>query len=92
VGRADPRGDLRPDEQRYKIAERLRRLNELGFDVDELELVSIGKGNKLRLKTRVAESGHEARQLFLRTGIDAGENQARRLLNDIASFRAWLEQ
>src|SRR6266496_1368822 len=30
---------LRPDEQRYKIAERLRRLNELGFDVDEMELV-----------------------------------------------------
>jgi hypothetical protein len=83
---------LRPDEQRYKIAERLRRLNELGFDVDEVELVSTGAGNKLRLKTRVAESGHDARQLFLRTGIDAGENQARRLLNDIASFRAWMEQ
>ena len=83
---------LRPDEQRYKIAERLHRLNELGFDVDEVELVSTGTGNKLRLKTRVAESGHEARQLFLRTGIDAGENQARRLLNDMASFRAWLEQ
>jgi hypothetical protein len=30
--------------------------------------------------------------LFLRTGIDAGEHQARRLLNDIAGFRAWLEQ
>jgi hypothetical protein len=28
----------------------------------------------------------------MRTGIDAGENQARRLLNDIASFRAYLEQ
>jgi hypothetical protein len=83
---------LRPEEQRYKIAERLRRLNELGFDVDEVELVSTGKGNKLRLKTRVAEGGHEARQLFLRTGIVAGENQARRLLNDMASFRAWLEQ
>jgi hypothetical protein len=83
---------LRPDEQRYKIAERLRRLNELGFDVEEVELVSTGGGNKLRLKTRVAESGHESRQLFLRTGIDAGENQARRLLNDMAGFRAWLEQ
>jgi len=30
---------LRPDEQRYRIAERLRRLNELGFDADEVELV-----------------------------------------------------
>jgi hypothetical protein len=83
---------LRPEEQRYKIAERLRRLNELGFDADEVELVSTGDGNKLRLKTRVAETGHDSRKLFLRTGIDAGERQARRLLNDMAAFRAWLEQ
>ena len=83
---------LKPDEQRYRIAKRLRRLNELGFDADEVELVSTGDGNKLRLKTRVAESGHDSRKLFLRTGIDAGERQARRLLNDMAGFRAWLEQ
>jgi hypothetical protein len=83
---------LRPEEQRYRIAERLHRLNELGFDADEVELISTGDGNKLRLKTRVAESGHDSRKLFLRTGIDAGENQARRLLNDMAGFRAWLEQ
>jgi Domain of unknown function (DUF4032)/Lipopolysaccharide kinase (Kdo/WaaP) family len=83
---------LKPEEQRYKIAERLRRLNELGFDADEVELVSTGEGNKLRLKTRVAETGHDSRKLFLRTGIDASERQARRLLNDMAAFRAWLEQ
>jgi hypothetical protein len=83
---------LRPEEQRYKIAERLARLNELGFDADEVELVSTGEGNKLRLKTRVAETGHDSRRLFLRTGIDARERQARRLLNDMAAFRAWLEQ
>jgi len=83
---------LRPDEQRYRIAERLRRLNDLGFDAEEVELIPTAEGNKLRVRTRVAESGHFARKLFLRTGIDAGENQARRLLNDIAGFRAWLEQ
>jgi hypothetical protein len=83
---------LRPDEQRYRIAERLRRLNELGFDAEEVELISTPEGNRLRLKTRVAESGHHSRQLFLRTGLDTGENQALRLLNDIASFRAYLEQ
>ena len=83
---------LKPDEQRFRIADRLRRLNELGFDADEVELVSTGDGNKLRLKTRVTETGHDARKLFLRTGIDAGERQARRLLNDMAGFRAWLEQ
>jgi hypothetical protein len=83
---------LRPDEQRYRIAERLRRLNQLGFDAQEVELISTPAGNRLRVRTRVAESGLRSRQLFARTGIDAGENQALRLLNDIASFRAWLEQ
>jgi hypothetical protein len=83
---------LRPEDQRRRIAERLHRLNKLGFDADEVELIPTPAGNKLRLRTRVAESGHFARQLFLRTGIDAGENQARRLLNDIAGFRAYLEQ
>jgi Domain of unknown function (DUF4032) len=83
---------LRPEDQRRQIAERLHRLNKLGFDADEVELIPTPEGNKLRLRTRVAEAGHFARQLFLRTGIDAGENQARRLLNDIAAYRAYLEQ
>jgi len=84
---------LRPQDQRYRIAERLRRLNELGFDAEEVELIGTADGgSRLRIKTRVAEQGQHSRRLFLRTGIDAGENQARRLLNDIASYRAWLEQ
>ena len=82
-----------PAEQRYRIAERLRRLNELGFDVDEVELVDAGEGgNKLRMRTRVAEPGHHRRLLFTRTGLEAQENQARRLLNDIASYRSYLER
>jgi Domain of unknown function (DUF4032)/Lipopolysaccharide kinase (Kdo/WaaP) family len=81
-----------PDEQRFRIAERLRRLNELGFDAEEVELISTPKGNRLRVRTRVAESGNHSRKLFLRAGLDVSENQARRLLNDIASLRAYLEQ
>jgi hypothetical protein len=80
------------DEQRFRIAQRLRRLNELGFTAEEVELISAPEGNRLRVRTRVAESGDQSRKLFLQTGIDAGENQARRLLNDIAAFRAYLEQ
>jgi hypothetical protein len=83
---------IQPDEQRFRIAERLRRLNDLGFDAEEVELISTPKGNRLRVRTRVAEAGHHRRKLFLRTGLDVSENQARRLLNDIASFRAYLEQ
>src|SRR6266542_4370073 len=83
---------LLPGEQRYRIAERLQRLNELGFDVDELELLDAAEGSRLRVHTRVAEPGHHRRLLFARTGLDVQENQARRLLNDIASYRAYLEQ
>ena len=83
---------LRPEDQRYLIADRLRSLNALGFDAEEIEIVPTPEGNKLKVRTRVAEQGQDTRRLFLRTGIEAGENQARRLLNDIASYRAYLEQ
>jgi hypothetical protein len=81
------------EEQRYRITERIRRLNELGFDVDEVELVEDHSGgSRLKVTTRVAEPGHHRRVLFARTGLDVQENQARRLLADIAAFRSWLEQ
>jgi hypothetical protein len=83
---------LLPAEQRYRIAERLRRINDLGFDVDEVELIEAGEGSRLQLRTRVAEPGHHRRALFASTGLDVQENQARRMLNDIASFRGYLER
>jgi hypothetical protein len=83
---------FRPEEQRYRVAERLQRLNDLGFDVGEVELVTSEEGARLRVDTRVAEPGHHRRELFRLTGLEVQENQARRLLNDIRSFRAWLEQ
>jgi tRNA A-37 threonylcarbamoyl transferase component Bud32 len=81
-----------PADQRYRIADRLRCLNDLGFDADEVELIPSAEGTRLRVRTKVAESGQSSRQLFRQTGISAEEHQAQRLLNDIASFRAYLEQ
>jgi tRNA A-37 threonylcarbamoyl transferase component Bud32 len=83
---------LQPAEQRYRIADRLRCLNDLGFDADEVELIPSAAGTRLRVRTKVAESGQSSRELFQQTGISAEEHQAQRLLNDIASFRAYLEQ
>ncbi|MFB4318222.1 DUF4032 domain-containing protein [Actinomadura sp. 21ATH] len=85
---------LHPDDQRYRIGERLRRINELGFDVDEVELLDAGGPgeSRLRVRTRVAEPGHHRRLLLSRTGLVAQENQARRLLNDIAGYRGHLER
>ncbi len=77
---------FRPDE-RYKVDERLRRLNELGFDVEEISLEATDGGYRLRLDPRVVEPGHHRHRLLRLTGLDAQENQARRLLNDIARYR-----
>jgi len=78
--------------ERYRVDERLRRLNDLGFDVKEVELVG-GPGElRLRLTPQVVESGHHQRLLLTRTGLTVQENQARRLLNDLRSFGAYLER
>ena len=83
---------FRLDEQRYRVAERLRRLNDLGFDVGDVELITEPDGARLRVQTRVAEPGQNRRELFRLTGLEAQEGQARRLLNDLRSYRAYLEQ
>jgi Domain of unknown function (DUF4032) len=81
--------------EEWRVDDRVRRLNDLGFDVDELELVddpAHEAGHQLRLTTRVVEPGHHRRRLLQLTGLDVQENQARRLLNDILGYRAWLER
>jgi hypothetical protein len=79
-------------EAQDRLRERLRRLNDLGFDIDEVELLDAGEGQmRLRVTTKVSEPGHHRRLLYRRTGLLTEENQARRLLNDLASYRAWLE-
>ena len=81
---------FRPDES-YKIEERLHRLNELGFDVEEIELDAVPNGFRMRLDPHLVEPGHHRRKLALLTGLTAQENQARRMLNDLYAYRALLE-
>jgi tRNA A-37 threonylcarbamoyl transferase component Bud32 len=76
-----------------RVAKRVRSLNDLGFDLEEIEIEDAGHDHvRLRVTTRVSESGHHRRLLYQRVGLVAEENQARRLLDDIASFRAMLER
>ena len=79
--------------ERWRIDQRIRRLNELGFHVDEIEIEPIpGTANGLvRMSTSVTEQGFYSRTLTDLTGIRAQENQARLLLNDLASFRTSIE-
>ncbi len=76
----------------FRIDHRLQRLHELGFDAAELELYTTADGSKLRLIPRVVEHGFHGQRLKTLTGLETGENQARRLLNDISRYRALLER
>jgi hypothetical protein len=77
-------------DERWRIEQRIRRINELGFDVEELSINRDGR--TLAVKPVLIEEGHHARELRQRTGLEVQENQARRLLADIDGHRAWLER
>ncbi len=74
---------------RFAIQAHLRRLNDLGFAVGEIDLAPGGDGF-LRLRAAVTRRDFHARELRRRTGITALEGQARLLLNDLREYRAWL--
>ncbi len=75
---------------RFAISSHVRRLNELGFAVGEIELES-GADGRVRLRAAVTRRDFHARELQRRTGLTALEGQARLLLNDLREYRAWLE-
>lgn len=78
--------------ERWRVDERIRRLNVLGFDVDELAISTDLDGTHLRIEPKVVDAGHHSRRLLRLTGLDVEENQARRLLNDLDSYRASMDR
>lgn len=72
----------------WRVDERIRRLNQLGFDVGELEMSTDLDGTHIQIQPKVVDAGHHTRRLLRLTGLDVENNQARRLLNDLDSFRA----
>lgn len=76
----------------YRTEQRIRRINEMGFDVEEIEIARTADGDQLRLLPRVVEVGFHRPRLVELTGLHAQENQARRLLSDIARYHIELEQ
>ena len=72
----------------WRIEQRIERLNELGFDVDELEMITDLGGDTVRIQPKVVEAGHYCRELQGLTGLSVEDAQARRLLNDLASYTA----
>jgi len=73
--------------ERYRITERVERLNRLGFDVEEVDLVpSLDDTSEMLIKVRVSGRNFHSNRLRALTGIDALENQARAILADLHYF------
>jgi hypothetical protein len=83
--------ELSPDD-RHAVRARIRRLNDLGFAVDEIALEPTQAGDgAVRLRVAVANRRFHSRELLRLTGITALEGQAQLLLNDLHEYQAWLE-
>lgn len=74
----------------FRIDQRLQRLHELGFDVEEMDIDS--SEGRMRYVPRVVEHGFHSARLKNLTGLEATENQARRLLDDIRSFGSEMQR
>ncbi len=73
---------------RWRVEDRISRLNNLGFDVDELAITTDIDGTHIQIQPKVVDAGYHSRRMMSLTGLDVQENQARRLLNDLDSYRA----
>jgi len=77
-----------PDE-RYRIGEKMARINALGFDVEEVELVpATSDGEEFRFKLKLGGRTFHSNRLRDLTGVEALENQARVILSDLYYFQA----
>ncbi|MBO1330558.1 DUF4032 domain-containing protein [Streptomyces sp. VRA16 Mangrove soil] len=82
------RTSVYPAGKHHYMERRIRRLNDLGFDVAEMQISRSPRGDEVTFVPKVVDAGHHQRQLLRLTGLDAEENQARRLLNDLESWMA----
>jgi hypothetical protein len=76
------------DDEWWRVEQRLRRLNGLGYDVAQININDVEGQPHVMVQTQVVEAGHHKRRLFELTGLDVQENQARRILNDLDSYRS----
>jgi hypothetical protein len=76
---------------RYRVEGTIRRLNELGFAVDEVSLSPDGADpSRLRVRVAVGDRRYHAQHLQDLTGLDVGEGQAAILLGDLHAYQVQL--
>ncbi|HWQ84513.1 MAG TPA: DUF4032 domain-containing protein [Anaerolineales bacterium] len=80
---------IKPGEN-YRIQERIRTLNELGFSVSAVEMVELDSGSQVILRPTVTDRTFHRDQLLSLTGQDTEEMQARKMMNEIMEIQGTL--
>ena len=76
---------------RYRAESMIRRLNDLGFVVEEVSLQPVDtRPGELRVRVAVGDRRYHSQHLRDLTGLEVGDGQARILLGDLHSYQAHL--
>jgi hypothetical protein len=86
------REDVFSQDELYRVQERIRALNSLGFSVNDIELKNEDHGNILKLRIFVSDRNFHRNQLMEITGLSAEERQAQQIINEINELKANLSQ
>ncbi len=72
----------------YRIRQRIARINDLGFSIDDIEITPVDGVSHVRMSARVGGRTFNSDSLRQRTGIEASENQACLILSDLNYYLA----
>ena len=84
--------DVITHEEQYRIQERIRNLNTLGYSIGNISLIPNERGDQLRFRLMVTDRSFHRNQLFNLTAIQAEERQARTMMNEIQEVKAILSR
>lgn len=76
----------------YRVQERIRALNNLGFSIGSVDLIKTDQGENLRLQVAVTDRNYHRDQLYQFTGLCTEEMQAKQMINEIHELKASLAQ
>ncbi len=72
----------------FRIRQRIERLNNLGFAVEDIDLIPVDNGTNVKMRVKVGGRQFHSERLRQITGVDISENQARVILSDLAYHEA----
>lgn len=86
------REELLATSESWRIHERIRTLNALGFTVGEVKLEATGDGSRLRMRTIVTDRDYHRNLLHALTGLNAEDRQAALMVNEVQELRATMQR